>query len=79
MFAPSARSAVVAAAIALTGTAALGQQVANVNKLPDRADYIAAACNHITNPTERTGCVGAASLRYSEESIAASDRGIAEV
>jgi hypothetical protein len=68
MFAPSARSVVVAAAVALTGTAAFGQQLANVDT--DRASYLAAHCDHIRDPNRQVGCYAEKSLEFSRAQTA---------
>ena len=74
MIAPSARSVVVAAAVALTGTAAFGQQLVNLDT--DRARYLAAQCGHIRDDAEQTGCYAAKSIEFSRAQTAVAKRQI---
>ena len=72
MIAPSSniiRKGVLAAAIALTGTAALGQQVAILDD--ERRAYIAAHCNHIRDGAEQVGCYAQKSIEFNRAKTAA--------
>ena len=62
-------AAAVGGAALLTSFSAAGQQLVNVQR--DRAAAIAAACNHIPNLNQRTGCIAQASIRFDEGRIAA--------
>lgn len=79
MIAPSARSVrsvVVAAAVALTGTAAFGQQLANVET--ERSSYLAAHCDHIRDPNRQVGCYAEKSLEFSRARTEAAQKSIGE-
>jgi hypothetical protein len=75
MVALSARAkttVIAAAAVALTGTAALGQQMANVNT--DRATYITSQCGRIVDPVRQAGCSAEASINFDRAREIASKR-----
>ena len=65
----SVRKGVLAAALALTGTAALGQQVANLDD--ERRAYLSAQCDHIRDHAEASGCYAKSSIEFNRAKTAA--------
>lgn len=64
MIAPSARRVVIAAAAAaLTGTAAFGQQFASLDD--ERRAFLTAQCAHITDGARQVGCMAEKSIEFS--------------
>ena len=65
MIAPSSntiRKGVLAAALALTGTAAVAQQFANLDD--ERRAYLSAQCDHIRDHGEASGCYAKSAIEF---------------
>lgn len=77
MFAPSARSVVIAAAAAaLTGTAAFGQQLANLDDA--RRAYVAERCGHIRDANLQLGCEAQKHIEFDRAQTAVAKQVTAE-
>jgi hypothetical protein len=73
----SIRQGVLAAALALTGTAALAQQQQFANLDDERRAYLSAQCDHISDGAEQIGCLAAKSIEFNRAKIHAAKQGIA--